>query len=216
MWQAIKNWIKNKLTPAKPLKPAPEVIKPLEPIPNQEEVDNFPIDKNLKIALIRGHGSDDSGAVGNGTSEVEYNTWIMDYVSKKTRRNVKLFYGKKSLDTVYKAVLWAPDVSIQLHLNSFNGSANGCEVLVLSGDTRSYPLAEKFAKEFTQEFGRTLRRPEAKGKKILSSADRGAASLRAAPKGVKILVEPFFIDNKNDFVPKEEYAKFLTKFVDNI
>ena len=140
----------------------------------------------------------------------------MDYVSKKTRRNVKSFYGKKSLDTVYKAVSWVPDVSIQLHLNSFNGTANGCEVLVLSGDTRSYALAEKFAKEFTQEFGRTLRRPEVKGKKILSSVDRGAASLRAAPKGVKILVEPFFIDNKNDFVSKEEYAKFLTKFVDNI
>lgn len=33
MWQTIKNWIKNKLTPSKPSKPVPEVIKPIEPIP---------------------------------------------------------------------------------------------------------------------------------------------------------------------------------------
>lgn len=50
MWQTIKNWIKNKLTPAKPskpvaVKPVPEVIKPTEPIPEiptKEEIDAFP------------------------------------------------------------------------------------------------------------------------------------------------------------------------------
>ena len=216
MWQTIKNWIKNKLTPAKPLKPV--AVKPIDPIPEiptKEEIDNFPIDKNLKIALIRGHGSEDSGAVGNGTSEVEYNTWVMEYVKKNTTRNVQLFYGEKSMDAVIKSSLWNPDISIQMHLNSYNGEAKGCEVLVVKGDTKSYPLAEKFAKEFTSRFNRVLRRPENKGKKILESSDRGVASLKAS-RGIKILVEPFFIDNQNDFVAKEDYAKFLLDFIEKL
>ena len=104
-------------------------------------------------------------------------------------------------------------IVIQLHLNAYNGAAHGCEVLVIDGDKKSYPIAEFFAARFTQKFGRTLRRPEANGKKILKSKDRGVASLVASGSAVKILVEPFFIDNKNDFVAKEEYAKFLLNFL---
>lgn len=223
MWQTIKNWIKNKLTPSKPLKPVDakpvlEVVKPTEPIPEiptKEETESFPnINSGLKIALVRGHGGSDSGAVGNGTSEVEYNSWVMDYVLKNSKRNVKLFLGSSSMNAVLKSVAWFPDITIQLHLNDADTlTANGCEVLVISGDTKSYPLAERFAKEYGQEFSRTIRRD--KGKKVLSSSDRGAASVRASV-GIKMLVEPFFIRNKNDFVPKEQYAKFLTKFVDSI
>lgn len=214
------NWLKNLLRRifSKNMNPVPSVPpkQPMPEIPTQEEVESFPIDKSLKIALIRGHGGKDMGAEGCGTNEVEYNTWVMNYVSSKTKRNVKLFMGDSSMIAVGKSILWSPDISIQLHLNSYNGSANGCEVLVVKGDTKSYALAEKFAKSFTEEFGRTMRRPESKGKKLLESGDRGIASMKASALGVKILVEPFFIDNKNDFVPKEEYAKFLTNFVDKI
>ena len=189
-------------------------------IPNSSTPDNTQttpddIKPGLKIAIVRGHGGNDSGAVGNGTSEVEYNTWVMKYIEANTRRNVRCFYGDSSIRAVLASLTFKPDVTIQLHLNSFNKQAKGCEVLVVKGDTRSYPIAEKFAAAFTVRFGRVLRRPEAKGKKILESSDRGVSSLKAST-GIKILVEPFFIDNKDDFVPKEDYAKFLTEFIEGV
>lgn len=202
MWSWIKNLFKKKevvVTP--PVKPIPE-------IPTSGE------NLGLKIALVRGHGGNDSGAAGNGTNEVEYNTWVMEYVLKNTKRNVKCFYGDSSIGAVYKSVLWSPQVTIQLHLNDADAlSANGCEILVIKDDLKSYVLAERFAASYGKTFNRTIRRE--KGKKILGSSDRGAASVRASV-GVKMLVEPFFIRNKNDFVPKEEYAKFLVSFLDQL
>lgn len=198
---------------------SPTKVPPVEPIPEiptKDEVESFPVNSKMKIALVRGHGGSDSGAVGNGTSEVEYNTWVMDYVTKNTTRNVKQFLGDSSLGAVAKSLSFIPDVTIQFHLNSYNGSAKGCEVLVIDGDTKSYAIAEAFAKGFTERFGRVLRRPETKGKKMLSSSDRGVASLKASPIGARILVEPFFIDNKQDFVSKEEYAKFVLDFVNKL
>jgi len=187
--------------------------KPLPELPTPAEVGNFPF---LKIALVRGHGGNDPGALGNGTSEVEYNSWVMDYIASKTTRNLKCFKGESSVGAITKSLLFLPDITIQLHCNSYNELAHGCEVLVIDGDRKSYAIAEKFAKEFTVKFGRKLRRPEAFGKKLLSSSDRGAASLKATLIGVKILVEPFFIDNKNDFLSKEEYAKFLLEFTERL
>ena len=203
-------WLKNKFkkifgknnptpsAPTKPESPTPVYI----PKPG------------IKIALVRGHGGNDSGAIGNGTSEVEYNTWVMDYVAANSTRNLKIFKASSSIDAVLNSRSFSPDITIQLHLNSFNGQAHGCEVLVLSGDTKSYPIAEKFAKEFTEKFNRKMRGD--KGKKILDGGGRGAGSLYATKSGIKILVEPFFIDNKSDFISKEEYATFLLKFIDNL
>jgi len=192
---------------------SPEIPDSSTPDNTQTTPDD--IKPGLKIAIVRGHGGNDPGAVGNGTSEVEYNTWVMKYVEANTRRSVRCFYGNSSMGAVLSSLTFKPDVTIQLHLNSYNTQAKGCEVLVVKGDTKSYPIAEKFAAAFAARFGRVLRRPEAKGKKILESSDRGVSSLKAST-GIKILVEPFFIDNKDDFVPKEDYAKFLTEFIEGV
>jgi N-acetylmuramoyl-L-alanine amidase len=194
----------------KPSAPSVEAPKPVEPTPS------FPSGK-LKIALVRGHGGKDSGATGNGTNEVEYNTWVMDYVKKNVKNHkVECFYGDSSVGAVLKSLAFGPDITIQFHLNSYNTLAHGCEVLVLKGDTKSYPLAEKFAEAFTKKFGRFKRQPSTNGKKLLGSGDRGFTSLKTSAIGIKILVEPFFIDNKVDFVPKEDYAKFIVEFIEGL
>jgi len=157
---SIFKGLRNKPAPTKP----PVVIKPQEPlpeVPSNEEVENFPANPGLRIALVRGHGGNDGGAEGNGTNEVAYNTFVMEYVAKHTKRNLKCFYGESSMGAVTKSLMFRPDITFQLHLNSYNGSAHGCEVLVVKGDTASYPLAEKFAKAFTEKFGRTLRSVDA-------------------------------------------------------
>ena len=208
----IKRFFKRIFGKGKSGAELPKVKPPTETIPENSTTPKT----GLKIALVRGHGGNDSGATGNGTSEVQYNTFVMDYIASKTTRNLKCFKANSSIDAVLNSRSFAPDVTIQLHLNAFDGSAKGCEVLVIEGDTKSYPVAEKFAKDFTTQFNRTLRRAGTKGKKILSSGDRGAGSLYATKKGIKILVEPFFIDSKSDFLSKEEYAEFLLNFTEKL
>lgn len=166
---------------------------------------------DLKIALVRGHGGDDSGAIGSGTSEVEYNTWVMEYIRTHSAMNVEIFYGSSSIDATVKSKEFLPDITIQLHLNDADIlTANGIEVLVIEGDLKSYPLAENFASAYANKFDRKIRRE--KGKKILNTKERGAASLSKSL-GRKILVEPFFIKNQNDFVAKELYAQFFVDWL---
>ena len=193
-----------------------EATNPPVEIPDKDNAGSSAPTSGIKIALIRGHGGNDSGATGNSTSEVLYNTWVMDYVEANTKRNLKCFKSSSSANAVLASLAYMPDVTIQLHLNSFNGQAFGCEVLVLESDKKSFPIAEKFAKDFTEKFGRKMRRPETNGKKLLKSGDRGAGSLYGTKRGIKILVEPFFIDSKTDFVAKEDYAKFLLDFINQL
>lgn len=209
IWEAIKRFFGANKGDSEGTTPIPTPSNPSTPsIPSTSG--------SKKIAILRGHGGGDSGATGNGTSEVEYNTWVMQYIEANTPDNVKCFYGSSSMDAVNKSLGFSPDITIQLHLNSYNGSAKGCEVLVIDGDTKSYAIAESFADAFTKKFNRVKRRPEANGKKLLDSSDRGVASLKATKKGIKILVEPFFIDNKNEIVPREEYAKFFVEWLKSV
>jgi N-acetylmuramoyl-L-alanine amidase len=186
----------------------PPIINP-EP-PTKEEVENFPT-KKRRIAIARGHGGNDGGAYGQGTSEVEYNTWVMNKLEKHDL-DITIHFGGNSVSAMASAILALPDLIIQMHLNSADSDvANGCEVLVIKDDVESYKFAEEFAANFNAHFSRSARRASTRGKKILESEDRGAASLRLAIACPKILVEPFFISNKDDFLPKEKYLEFLIK-----
>lgn len=212
-------WLKNLFkkifggkdeAPSTPSQPTTPTV-PTTPMPPYE-----PVNTGLKIALIRGHGGGDPGAGGNGTNEVEYNSWVMDWVVAHSSRNIRAFKGSSSANAVSLANVWKPDVAIQMHLNSADGAPKGCEVLVISGDTASYPLAEKFAADFNKHFNQATRRADTKGKKILASSDRGVSSLRDTKAKVRILVEPFFVNNPADFKKKEEYAQFLLDFTNSI
>lgn len=203
----LLNWIKNLFK-----KESPKTEAPSKPNPSETPSSS----KKLKIAIVRGHGGKDGGASGCGTTEVEYNTWVMKEIEKLNLPNVKCFYGSSSINAVLQTIPYNPDLTIQLHLNAYNGQAKGCVCLVLDGDTKSYPFAEKFVSSFTEKFNRVTRNPSQKGKALLKSSDRGYTSLKTTVFGAKILVEPFFIDNKNDFVSKEEYAEFLIEYIKGI
>lgn len=210
----IPNWIKNLFKKESPKSEAPS--KPnLPEIPdssNPSTTSNS--SKKLKIAIVRGHGGKDGGASGCGTTEVEYNTWVMKEIEKLNLPNVKCFYGDNSISAVLKSLPFLPDLTMQLHLNSAGPTAHGCEVLVLDGDTKSYPFAEKFASMFCKKFNRRMRGDL--GKKKLSGKDRGISSLKTSTFGAKILCEPWFISRQEEFVPKEEYLNFLIEYLKEV
>lgn len=211
----LKNLIKKIFGKKNPQVEPTQPAKPIPEIPTKDEEVNFP---KKKIALIIGHGNGDGGAnTWNGSNEFNYNSFVAEAVKRKSKHLVKTFYRGDSgiIGVALSAVSWRPDVCIELHLNSYNGKAKGCEVLVLKGDKKSAELAREFAWKFTSKFGRVLRGDQ--GVKWLSSGDRGAASLKAvAPIDRSILIEPFFCDNKEDWLEPEKLEAFLIEFIDGL
>lgn len=172
-----------------------------------------------KIALIVGHGNGDSGAMGwNRFAEFDYNSIVAEEIANsETGKEVKVFYRGSSgiVGVAMKAVAYSPDLSMELHLNAFNGKAVGCEVLCLSGDEQSSSIGRSFASSFTQKFNRKLRRE--KGINWITKADRGYSSLKAVS-SIKhsILVEPFFIDTKEEWIEPITYAEFLKEWIKSL
>lgn len=183
-------------------KPAQQSSKPKSPI--------------QKVAIIVGHGNGDSGAMGwNGVSEFDYNSAVAKSLEiSDTEKEIKAFYRSASGITgvAAAAVKWNPDIVIELHLNAFNGKALGCEVLCLQGHTASGEKARDFAEKFAAKFNRVKRRDN--GVNWIASSDRGGLSLKKLSSvQYSILVEPFFIDNKNEWIDQQEYAGFLKEWI---
>jgi len=183
-------------------KPAQQSSKPKSPI--------------QKVAIIVGHGNGDSGAMGwNGVSEFDYNSAVAKSLEiSDTGKEIKAFYRSASGITgvAASAVKWNPDIVIELHLNAFNGKAKGCEVLCLEGDLLSGEKAKSFSKLFCEKFNRVKRRDA--GVNWIGSSDRGGLSLRSlSSTSYAILVEPFFIDNKEEWIDPKEYAAFLKEWI---
>jgi N-acetylmuramoyl-L-alanine amidase len=169
-----------------------------------------------KIALIVGHGNGDSGAMGwNGMSEFNFNQFVADEIENRDLgKEIRVFYrGPSGITGVSaKAVMWRPDLTIELHLNAFNGKAKGCEVLCLKGDLDSETIAKDFSHKFTTHFKRVLRGKD--GIKWISKNDRGGLNLRSlATIKQRILIEPFFIDNPEEWISPMIYADFLSDWI---
>lgn len=174
--------------------------------------------KIKKIALLVGHGAGDSGAVGwNKIEEHDYNTAVAKLISDMDLgKEIKVFFKSKSggwASTYVEVAKFAPDLSIEMHLNAANGKAYGCEVLVLKGQEQTAGIGRSFALAFTQKFSRRMRGDS--GIKWISSGDRGHGNLIGASVVAtwSILVEPFFIDTESEWIQISDYAKFLGEWI---
>jgi N-acetylmuramoyl-L-alanine amidase len=200
-------------------KPIDPVITP--PIKNEEPATTGTASKYgiKKIALIIGHGHGDPGAPGfNRMMEFDYNSKVARILEQKIKgKEIKLFWrGASGITGVNtSARLWDDDLSIELHCNSYNGKAKGCEVLTLKADKVSIKVGQDFAKAFCSKFGRVMR--DGDGVKELSSSDRGHYSLALVnDPPPSILLEPFFIDNPDEWIDPEVYAQFLIDWISTL
>lgn len=209
---AIKFW--NFLTGKKQSNPVgkkePEIV-----IPPQPQVES---DGSIKrIAIIIGHGHGDSGAVGyKGVKEFDYNSKVAKYIQEKVKsKEIKLFWrGALGITGVNGAVrVWNDDLSIELHCNSADTMAFGCEVLTLSNDKVSIKMGQRFAQQFCARFNRRIRNSD--GVKELGERDRGHYSLELVnDPPPSILVEPFFLNNPQEWIEHDEYGQFLVEFIE--
>lgn len=112
----------------------------------------------MKIGLRGGHSPNCEGAVGivdeyqqmkkyyQAVKAVfeQYGHTVIDCNSNANTQNVELSEG------AYKANNANCDLFISLHMNCFNGSAHGTEVLVSSESSSAYPYAQKLVSNFAK------------------------------------------------------------------
>lgn len=185
-----------------------------------------PVKKKLRVAFIEGHGDlDKKGNIDTGSTHYNKKTEL-DYTRQCTKLiseweplenvEVKCFIQYPSVKTCAdKVIKWGADISIELHTNAFNQKAKGCQVNVLSNDPESLKIARKFSEMFCAKFNRVKR--DTDGVVEMGRQERGIYNLSVVePLKVAILVEPFFGDNKNDYVSVEEYVAFLKDFIESL
>lgn len=194
LWTRVKNLFK------------PKQVKTIVSIEN----------KKKKIVLIVGHSPKDSGAIGwNGVKEFDYNHQVAKMLNKSHGVDYIIRGEGGIAGAALSALAKNPDLIMELHLNAYNGQAKGCCALVLKGDDTSALYARKFTSMFCSKFNRVLRAD--KGVVWVDKSDRGGFSLSVLyPAKAAILLESFFIDNKNEWIEIEDYYKFMVEFIESL
>jgi len=173
-------------------------------------VDVPSLDEINTIAYIIDHTSWAQGADSYEleTSEYQYYQNVLEHV-------------RSSLDMhiVYRDNGWAavsdelqrinPDVVVEWHFNSFNGSAQGYEALTLDG--RPSVLSDIFLDTMRNEFPDRVERG-------VKYPHRGKYNLHIASGATPhcVLVEPFFGDNTNDVIYPSDMIRFIRLFTENL
>ncbi len=176
------------------------------------------------VSIIIGHGdydgkgNFDSGAKNhNGKSEFEEQAIVAKTIQQNVKKKtVYLCYRKnKGISGVAKEALsYKPDMTIELHNNSFNGKAEGCEILTLKGDTISISFAQDLAKKFCAHFGRKMRDLDGVKEVVKENGSYSLGLVSDPPPS--ILTELYFGDNKNDWIHPETVGLFLAEWIDSL
>jgi len=93
----------------------------------------------MKIGLISGHGNGDSGAVGQGTQEQKETRRVVNGIKKELSKYCDVVVydqNKNAFDELQKGKMkyLVCDYLLEVHFNSFNGSAYGTECYVTTSE----------------------------------------------------------------------------------
>lgn len=177
-----------------------------------------------KIAIAVGHtasGVAGCGAVGllNESNETRNVAPILADILTKAGYTTKIFRIDKANSYEYEdcyvraaeANSWGADLYIEIHLNcSSNPKANGTEVLIYPGSSKSAPYAKKVNDSICKELG-TFDRTYGTGYKESSLIVLRKTNMPA------ILIEPLFVGNTGDvakYTP-EKLALAIAKGIDS-
>lgn len=170
-----------------------------------------------RICLVVGHGGKDKGAYNKITKETELD-YNLDLAPKIKEKLIEQGYivdihnrGNASSENIHYLNKIDFDIIVSLHCNAYNGYANGTEVLYWNTSKKGQLLAQLLQESIIDTLGLQDR-----GLKPIKYGDRGAYLL-GKTKAVTVLIEPFFIDNDNDFkVGKEKKEDYVLAIVNGI
>lgn len=162
----------------------------------------------MRVAIVIGHSETSKGARNSSydVSEFDFN--------QKLAHDIEHNYGnlfnfhEDEIVVVYRENGYKnlpheinelnPDLIVSLHCNAFNTEASGCEMLYYHKSEKSKEVARLFQNHLVQRLDNKDR-----GTKSRTTEDRGGYLLRYT-KAPCIIVEPFFIDNDEDFLRADE------------
>lgn len=171
------------------------------------------------IAVRGGHNQKVRGAKGYVDEVTEDRLYYKELVSFLEKEGHKVVdVTPNSTDTKYQDLTYGvdkankakADLFISCHVNSSNGNGYGCEVLCCPGSIKGAEYATNISKAISELGFRN------RGAKVDS---RGLYELRHTQM-LAIIIEPFFLDNKEDVdiykrVGAKELARAITKGVIN-
>lgn len=163
--------------------------------------ENLPI-KN-RLAFIIGHTKLAKGAYSDFLKKHEYDFWKQfaeTYLVSRNDVEIKVYYRDIiGVSGAYqKAIEDNPSAIIELHFNSFNGSASGFEILCNPNKDTNPDLELDFSRILIKEFSNVLKTKNRGVKHISSKGERGFFNLSQVVSIPSILIEPFFGDNEQD------------------
>ena len=172
------------------------------------------------IAIVVGHGPvKDRGATNpDGTTELDWNrdlaVQIFEAIGDKARVSVisRRLEGTPPVELVNAT---NADAAVELHLNAYNGSASGTEMIHYPTSNRGKALAVLLQQAAVEVLGlpnRGVKPPQAGGRGMKFVRDTRMPA---------VIVESFFIDNDRDLSIGNKqkarlakaYAEALLKFV---
>lgn len=170
-----------------------------------------------KIAIIVGHCKKEPGAYHKTVgSEFEYNSKVAEYL----KDIADIFYYDnfdKGYETTIKLDMYPKtknyDLVLELHFNSFNKEANGCEALYFHKNELGKKIGQQFCILMNRQFGSYIR-----GAKPLSSNKQRGYACVAFQKPTTLILEPFFCTGKENInfdEPHEikEYAETIKDLI---
>ena len=168
-----------------------------------------------KVALVVGHKEKSPGTCNEQSNicEFEFNKQLVTRISAiiNSRCKVEIVYRDKYKDLPEKINKLKPDFVICFHCNAYNTRSTGIETLYYHKSKTGKKIASIFQDNIIKALG--LRDRGVKGK---SSEQRGGYVLKET-KAPCILLEPFFIDNDNDYrVAINKYTGLVGACADSI
>lgn len=166
----------------------------------------------MKVAIVIGHDKTSPGAFSNhlGLSEYIYNSEVASHLPYDVFKRPSGGYktAMKQLGQDVKGY----DLIVELHFNSFNNSANGCETVTYPGNVKAEGFGKEYCRLITNHFCNKNR-----GAKIASVGGRGYWFLHYMP-ATAIILEPFFGDSVEslEFNDPKEYAGVITEWIKSI
>lgn len=159
------------------------------------------------IVLVVGHTSSRKGARNfKGESEYFFNKRIALKVSEKLDHKITVLYKDKF--SLYEKNLkeLKPYLAIELHFNSFDGHAQGCEALSVETSPEAIAFLYLLSKKFK------LRN---RGVKTLQETSRGYGNLMVLRRHCtkSFILEPCFQKETKIFNNEDKYALLIAQFL---
>lgn len=149
------------------------------------------------LAIVIGHGPKvDKGAENrDGTTELAWNTELASMIVEAVGSRAKTVIVHRvteKLQPVTQTNATNADAAVELHLNSFNGTATGTEMIHAENSAKGKALATALQRAAVEALGladRGIKPPQGggRGKRWLQGTNMPA-----------VIVESFFIDNNRD------------------